>query len=214
MRSNLIKYLKDILLPSYDESSIFLLNFVFILLFAFNRTCRTEIFSFYRRPTGGDSRGYVYAILIALMFIGGVSASIYHIFAKGEKGELAETLMKFSAMLLTGVAGLACGLYLLKNDINWLIFSPAINVVMGVILLYQIGFIEDVHFDQKDSSFLQIFLGLLACIGLIIYFNFYHKYYWAITFSLCVNYVINCNHFISRFPNYLKNRVIVSQGLK
>lgn len=201
--------LKDIFLPSYDECSIFLMNFTFLLLFIFNSSCRTEILSFYSPSASADYRGALFAIIVTLMFLGGLSASIFHIFAKGEKEEIAETLMKFSAMLVNGVAGIACGIYLFENGINLIIISPLWNIVMGTILLYQIGFIEAVSFDQKDTSFQQAIFGVLSCVILFVILNTLCELYWAISFSVIVNYVIGINHFLSKGHSYLKKHVIL-----
>jgi uncharacterized membrane protein len=98
-----------------------------------------------------------------MMFIAGLGASLYHAFKKGPKVIMSETLMKFSAMFINGFAGIVCGLYLLKGGAGWLIVSPVWNILMGVVLLYQIGFIDNVYMDQKDASF---FTNHIRRIGL------------------------------------------------
>ena len=117
--------LKDIMLPSYDEYTIFLLNFVFILTFSFDRNCRTEILDFYNQSQGAEHRPLIYILVITLILISGIIVSIYHVFSKGVKDILSETLIKFSAMYINGLAGILCGLYVLDNDINWIIVSPS-----------------------------------------------------------------------------------------
>ena len=210
MGNGIKRALKDMFLPSYDESSIFLMNFTFLLLFIFNRSCRTEILSYYSPPANADYRGAIFAIIVTLMFIGGVTASIFHIIAKGKKEELAEMLMKFSAMLVNGVAGIACGVYMMKNGINFIVISPLWNILMGIILLYQIGFIETVCFDQKDASYQQVFFGVLSCVLLFVIFNTFYELYWAISFSVIVNYVMGINHFMSKGHSYLKHHIMLN----
>lgn len=210
-QKNLKEILKDIFYPSYDESSIFLMNFIFLLLFSFNQTCRSEILNFYRNPGYGDSRGLVLILIATVLFISGILTSIYHAFSKSEKDMMSETLMKFSAMLVNGVAGITCGLYLLENNIRWLIIFPAWNILMGVVLLYQIGLIENINFDQTDASFSQVITGVIISGGAVLFFNNICNYYWAVTFSLCVIYVVGINHYLSQESGLLFKRIIANK---
>lgn len=187
------------------------MNFSFLLVFLFDRACRTEVLSYYIPPTSADSRPLFFIIIVTLMFIAGVGASLCHAFTKGPKDILSETLMKFSAMFINGFAGVICGLYLLKGGGGWIVISPVWNIFMGVVLLYQIGFINNVYMDQKDASFLQIILGVLACTGIFFLCHQVYKIYWAITFSLSVTFTTNCIHFLTKGSSYVKGHFLSAQ---
>lgn len=180
------------------------MNFSFLLVFIFDQACRAEVISYYVPPTSADNRPLIFIIIVTLLFISGVAASLYHAFAKGPKDIISETLMKFSAMFMNGFAGVVCGLYLLKGGGGWLIVSPVWNILMGAVLLYQIGFIDDVHMDQKDASFLQIVFGVFACMGIFYICKQVYETYWAITFSISVAFTTNVNHFLAKGPGFVR----------
>jgi hypothetical protein len=209
--NNFKRISKDIFLPSYDECTIFLLNFLFVALLVIDQNCRSEIYSFYTQHTrySDDTRMFIFALIIALMYTVGLIVSIYHVLVKREKDIMSETFMKFSAMLITGMSGIVSGIYILDHESTWIVTSPTWNILMGLILLYQIGFIDNINMDQRDASFAQIFFGIIAVSILLFLFHNIYQLYWAISLSICVNFIININHFIVKNASIIKSRAVL-----
>ena len=207
--------LKDILFPSYDEYTIFMLNFVFVVIYSIDHNCRSEIYRFYTRQSidVDDTKILFLALGIGLIFIAGVIVSIFHVLVKKEKDIFAETLMKFSAMLITGVSGIVSGIYILEHGNGWILISPTWNIIMGVVLIYQIGFIESINMDQRDATFAQVALGVVAVSSLLFILHKFYQLYWAISLSVCVNYITNVNHFVAKNGPFFKSRLLITSKL-
>ena len=207
--------LKDILFPSYDEYTIFMLNFVFVVIYSIDHNCRSEIYGFYTRQSidVDDNKIFFLALGIGLMFIAGVIVSIFHVFVKKEKDIFVETLMKFTAMLITGVSGIVSGIYILEHGSGWILISPTWNIIMGVVLIYQIGFIESINMDQRDATFAQVALGVVAVSSLLFILHKFYQLYWAISLSVCVNYITNVNHFVAKNGPFYKSRLLITSKL-
>ena len=207
--------LKDILFPSYDEYTIFMLNFVFVVIYSIDHNCRSEIYGFYTRQSidVDDNKIFFLALGIGLMFIAGVIVSIFHVFVKKEKDIFVETLMKFTAMLITGVSGIVSGIYILEHGNGWILISPTWNIIMGVVLIYQIGFIESINMDQRDATFAQVALGVVAVSSLLFILHKFYQLYWAISLSVCVNYITNVNHFVAKNGPFYKSRLLITSKL-
>ena len=75
---------------------------------------------------------------------------------------------------------------------------------MGAVLLYQIGFIDNVYMDQKDASIIQVLVGIVSCSGIFYKCFAIFNYSWQITFSIRINFMTSINHFISKGPIYFK----------
>lgn len=135
-------------------------------------------------------------IVITFFMLSGIITSIYHIFTSGKKGELSEICMKIFVLLLTGFVGIKSGIHILESNNLILSFSPVWNIFNGIFLIYSLGFIEEIPFDQKDANFKQVFISLLIVSTIFGLLNFVYKFYWALTFSYCLNYSICLNRII------------------
>ena len=102
------------------------------------------------------------------------------------------------AMTMNGIAAITSGMYLLKTEAGLLRFFTLWNILNGVILLYQMGFLEEDFFLDEDAKISQTCVGIVAILILFYLCYFIAHLYWAVTFSICVCYATTISRFVNR----------------
>lgn len=203
-------------MPSYDELSIFLTCLIFLLLFFLDGNCRTEILNLYKIENCSEAREFLFGILIVyggtILFLIGITASIFHILIPGKKDMLSETGMKFFALAINGIAGIKSGLYIVENQKGWLILFPAWNILMGIFLIYSIGLIDEVEFDQTDATFKELYFSIVALIIIFFFCYAVFQLYWAIVLSICIDYALGLNKFVIKTPGLIIESSVKTSG--
>jgi len=173
-------------IPIYDELSLFLMAVTLILLCAVNAPMREWV---HKMMT--EFHDYRVCIL-ALIFLGGLGLSLYHVFTTREKTLAEKYLMLFFAVLTNAGSGIIAGVYVIKNsDVrNWLIVFPIWNIVNGILLLLmlRLRIIDEDCISDRDATFFEVVLSLTAVVVILILCDYVFKLYWAVTFSICIVY--------------------------
>ena len=185
-----ITYYIKLLIPRFDENSLFFISYSFILIFSFNKELRKAAIDFIF-PT--DDRYGGVALVFSLMFLGGLILSITHAFISKKKSYYENILMLFFGMFINGISGICAGIYLLKEPINLLVIFPFWNIFTGFISIYNIGLIQSTEQKIEESSWPQMLIGPIIIFTLFVICQFWQKLYWAVTFSICVAYSTSIN---------------------
>ena len=199
------KWIFKYLSPSYDETATFLMAIAFVFIYVADAGVREGLagtLEFSNIP-----RQNSFIVMFSLIFIAGFLLSIYHVFSKRKKESIEKILMLVFAMTMNGIAAITSGMYLLKTEAGLLRIFTLWNILNGVILLYQMGFIEEGFFLGEDSKLCQTCVGLVAILILFYLCYFMFHLYWAVTFSICVCYAT----IISRFVNLKISSLIDSR---
>jgi len=174
------------LIPTYDELSLFLMAATFILLGTTNNTMREQI---YKGITATDD---LEVYFLAVIFLGGIVLSLYHVFTTRVKTKFEKMVMLAFAVLANAGTGIISGRYVIKNSEvhNWQLVFPIWNIANGVLLLLMLRLkvIDEKCISDREAAPVQIILGLTAVLFIFILCNYVFKLYWPITFSICIVY--------------------------
>jgi len=173
------------LIPIYDELSLFLMAATLILLYAANAPMREQV---YKWIVSKDAHIFFWF----LVFMGGLSLSIYHVFTTREKTDIEKWVMLIFAVLANAGTGIIAGIYVIENsDVhNWWLVFPVWNIVNSILLLLmlRIRIIDERCISDRDATMTQVIIGLAFVLIIFVFCNYVFHLYWAITFSICVVY--------------------------
>lgn len=192
------------LIPTYDELSLFLMAATFILLGATNATMREQL---YKGITAiDDLRVYI----LAVIFLGGIVLSLYHVFTTREKTNYEKMVMLFFAVAANAGTGIISGWYVIKssNVHNWQLVFPIWNIINGALLLLMLRFeiIDEECISDRDANTTEVIIGLIAVLIIFVFCNYVFKLYWAITFSICIIYTTSFDRALQNVFPGLANR--------
>lgn len=191
------------LIPTYDELSLFLMAVTFILLGATNNTMREQIY----KGITATHNPRVY--FLAVIFLGGIVLSLYHVFTTREKTKFEKMIMLLFAVLANAGTGIISGWYVIKNSEvhNWQLVFPIWNITNGVLLLLMLRLkvIDEKCISDREATVVQIILGLAAVLIIFTLCNYVFKLYWAITFSICIVYTTSFDRALQNvFPGLMR----------
>ncbi|MCK4994394.1 MAG: hypothetical protein KAS13_05025 [Candidatus Omnitrophica bacterium] len=118
--------------------------------------------------------------------------------------------MLIFAMTMNGIAAITSGMYLFKTETGLLRIFTIWNAINGVILLYQIGFVDEGFFRDEDATIFQACTGVVAILILFYLCYFVFHFYWAVTFSICVCYATT----VSRSMNFKIKSLVEANSKK
>lgn len=188
--------------PKYDEITAYLTALTCMILFIVYPEFRQAYFEILS-GAGAVSKASIAFTALALIATLGFFLSFIHVLIKGKKSWFEKTCIGAFIMSTNGFAGIMAGIEMLPSRWSALIFIPIWNIVMGMVLLYQLG-LNKFEVSDKDSSWHEV---LVASITLLIVFaviNFGFKLSWAIAFSICVLYSSTIFYFVTRAFNYYR----------
>ncbi len=177
--------LKGLLLPSYDEGTMFLMSVTVVLVTACSPSLRDRLIDFTFSVSGVFFGGaYI------LIYVCGLVLSIYHIFSSRVKNQTEKYLMLFFAVFTNGTSAICAGFYLLEHSVIWLAVFPIWNIINGAVLILMLWFdiVDRRCVSDRDSTIPQAILGLAAVVAVFFACSLLLKFHWAITFSICVAY--------------------------
>jgi len=182
------------LLPRYDELSLFLMSVAFLTLYATDETLRTEssqqLFS---------AAGPIVVFLL-IFFVAGIIFSIHHAFSDRAKSEPEKLLMLFFGMAANYAAGIAAGVYLIREAGGWLLIFPWMNILYAAVPMVAGGLtlVDETYVRDDDASRHEILAGLFFLTALLALCQLVFHLYWAVTFSICVAYAMGLSRIIQR----------------
>jgi phage FluMu protein Com len=187
--------LKSLLLPSYDEVTMFLMSVTVVLVTVCNPSLRDRLIGFIFSVSGVFFGGaYI------LIYICGLVLSIYHIFSSRAKNQTEKYLMLFFAVFTNGTSAMCAGFYLLEHAVIWLAVFPIWNIVSGAVLILMLWFdiVDRRCVSDREATIPQAILGLAALVAVFFACSLLLKFHWAITFSICIAYSTSLDRAVSK----------------
>jgi len=189
------------LIPTYDKLSVLFTSLTFILLFMTNSQMR-KLIPDANQTSQTESIAFITKFTLILTF----SLILFsQIFVQKEYVDLKKKIMVAFAVLINACTGIIAGIYVINNTAtsNWLLVFPIWNIINGILMLLMLSFkiIDEECINDREATFVQIFLGLTAVIAIFLLCNYVFKLHWAITFSICIVYTTSFNRALqSVFP--------------
>lgn len=172
-------------IPRYNELTTYLIALTYIVVFASYQDFRKIVISLLQDRS---IRGEDIMLIITLVFVvvSGFTLSIFHVFFKGKKSAAAKYSMVAFALVTNGWVSIVAGIELITRESSILLIFPLANIVIGVLYLYQIGFLDEIVMVDDNASLLQV---ITASISLLIVFAtayYVFNFSWQTSFSFCI----------------------------
>lgn len=195
------KAVENLLIPRYNEISLFLMSIAFVLLFFTNADLRTESHEFFFNDF--DPRSYI----ALAFFVLGILYSLFHVFTTLQKTDWEKTTMLFFAVIINAFSGIAAGTHMLEAVHGLLVIFPVWNIINGglLLILYRFDFIDESSIDDDNATPLQVLLGSIIVVATFVICHYIFKLYWAFTFSICVAYASNINETLQNLFREFQN---------
>jgi hypothetical protein len=189
--------------PKYNELATYLTALTCIVLFFTHSDFRLvywEILS----GAEADKASIAFTALGIMAFIGFVF-SVIHVFTERKKSDFEKTCMTVFVMGANGLAGVAAGIELMPLRWSIWVLFPVWNIIMGVMLLYQIGFTDNVITDDNAAP-LDVVIASIAFIFVFAIANFWFRLSWAMAFSFCMFFSLASTYGFSwMMNNFIRN---------
>lgn len=198
--------------PSYDETTLFLIALTStLLLFTYQESGNFLGFVFAPSsvPNTYHSKNDPRVAFFLLLIIAGIGylLSFLHVFIRGEKGIVEKSAMATFAMLVNGATGIAVGVEMLSESISGiLLMLPAINILSGIALLYQVGLRPEETIRDEDATLQDVLTSSLILLVIFVICRFFFQLSWAVTFSACLMYATLLHNSSKTIQFLLKNR--------
>jgi hypothetical protein len=191
--NNLSQQLK----PRFHEITLYLIALAFCWLIYFHPELRLGYFLFL---TGFESMSPLF-VALGLIVTGGLVLSLIHVFIKRKKLAFEKAIMGWSVLGLSGVTSFFVESEMLTSRQSIMVILVVWNILMSVLLLFQMGLQKYVVSDE-NASFIEV------CITTAIHLHLS----WATTLSLCIFYstfivfvtTLTINYFGLQIPYILK----------
>ncbi len=194
--------LRTWVLPSFDETALFLMAVTCLWLLALSPPLRLGIENAVR---DNELTGWLYVILGWASV--GLAFALYHAFVRRPKSFISKTSMAVFALVTNVVAGLLMGLGRFTGEIPGSRTLAMINIGSAVLLTYQIALNDQAVISDGDATFADLALGLAVLAPLFYYFSVYKHTPWPLTFSLCVSYSTLIHHNAARIFTGIRSRM-------
>ncbi len=135
----------------------------------------------------------------------GFFLSLVHAFIRKKKSAFEKTCIGAFIMGTNGLAGILAGLEMLPSRWSMLVIIPIWNVLMGIVLLYQLGLNKFTVSDQ-ESWWFDVFVASVTLLIVFAITDFGFHLSWAISFSICVFYSSTVFFLVTRALNFLRLR--------
>ena len=183
--SNKIRKLFNLIKPKFNELTTYLTSVVCILILILYPEV-IEAYLYDLAHAQGKMGGWF--LTIPFLAAAGILLSVAHVFVKYKKSAIEKQLMGAFVMGAQGVAGIAAGVEMYRGEWSFLTIFPIWNIVVGVLLLYQIGLVDENIITDEDATLAEVAVVTvtLLCVFAISYY--WLKLSWAMTFSVCMCY--------------------------
>ncbi|MBU1046043.1 hypothetical protein KJ616_02905 [Patescibacteria group bacterium] len=183
------------LIPTFTEVVLFLTGLTFLLLLFLNTLFLEEFFDFFLRDFDLEMIG------IMIFFIIGLVMSFYYVFSNKIIPRKSKGYILLFAVIINFLVGFFAGFYALTRAKGFVIIFPSVNIISAFLLLFfvRINLITTKSILDKQAKLSEILIGSIIVIVVFTISQYVFHNYWAITFSLCLVYATNINHFISKW---------------
>jgi hypothetical protein len=168
-------------LPTFDETTLFLMSATGILLLLTSPELRAELSDVLSAGPNETTPLLIGACI-------GMALSIYHAFSPGEKDVFSKTVMASFAVVANASAAFMVGFDQLSGRVAGGWWPATINIGAAVLLIYQVGIFEGDCVDDANATPTDLLVGLAALLVVFGYLALVQKQPWPLTFSLCVSY--------------------------
>jgi hypothetical protein len=190
----------------FNESTLFSMSFVFLLLFAADGGMREDLYSFMRRLCGASGLAAGMSIIFLLVpFALGMGLAVFHAFSKKAKTFYEKGLMLFFAVTISGATGIYMGWHMLRGGSLWLIPFAIWNLAYSGLLILKFESIvvlendcEGPYVSDRDATMGQIVFGSAAAILILLCCGYWLKLHWVITYSICITYTTGIDRQVQR----------------
>lgn len=146
-------------------------------------------------------------ITLGLIVIGGLLLSLIHPFLQRKKSQFEKVLMVRFVMGLSGVVSFLVGVETFPSRSSFMMILPIWNIIMSITLLIQMGR-QKYDLSDHDASPGEIIVTTIVLIAILLLADFYLRFSWAMTISICIFYATTIlffydwimNHFDLRLP--------------
>jgi hypothetical protein len=185
--------------PKIHELSAYLIAFTCCWLLVFHAKLRQTLLIIF----GGFGTLSPFFIGLGLVASLGLCLSLIHAFLRVKKSDPEKFLMGWFIMGASGVASFAIGLEMLPARSSLLMLLPVWNMLMGLLMLFQMGF-EKYEVNDEDASLRSVF-GTTAILVLILWLvDLSLRLSWALTLSICIFYATTIVFIANQIVKYFR----------
>jgi hypothetical protein len=192
-RSETAKKKRGLLSPHYDETTLFSMSAMFVILCVADSTMRADLHKLF---ASFRHRDHPFTLLLMLIpFLAGLAFSVFHAFSRRQKTIPEKTAMLLFAVLVSAATGLYAGNYMIQHSEGcWLLIFAVWNVIYSGLLLikfalmFRTGPIDVTYVSDQNAAPAQVILTLFAVVVIFICCRYWLGLHWAITFSICIAY--------------------------
>ncbi len=189
--------------PKYDEITAYLTALTCAVLFIVHPEFRQIYFEIL--SGAGAAKASIAFMALGLIATIGFFLSLVHAFIRKKKSAFEKTCIGAFIMGTNGLAGILAGLEMLPSRWSMLVIIPIWNVLMGIVLLYQLGLNKFTVSDQ-ESWWFDVFVASVTLLIVFAITDFGFHLSWAISFSICVFYSSTVFFLVTRALNFLRLR--------
>jgi hypothetical protein len=197
------------LMPRYDSLTLFALSFGFLLLFWIRSESQPMPLPFVDDVSTSDVVGLLgqilgrvlagYATVLIPPAVIGMLLSLVGVFYPRPKPKAIKWLMLCFAVVATGGTGLYAGYVAFASARGWLMVFPVWNMITAVLppVLFRAGLLDaDIVLDTP-ARISQVVATMIAVTVLLLVCLYGFQLDWALSYSICVGYVMSLNHRIT-----------------
>lgn len=171
--------------PKYHELTAYLTALTCAFMFIIHPEFRQIYFELLNGADAGRAMpGIMFLTLIATL---GFFFSLGEVFLKRKKRELEKISMGAFFLGANAFAGIAAGIEMLPSQWSWAVIIPLLNILMGVVLVYQIG-LQKFDISDENASLKDVVIASLSLLGVFAITNYGFGLTWTATFSICMLY--------------------------
>jgi len=187
--------------PKYHELTTYLTALACAILFFVYPEFRAIYFEIL--SGAGADRASLAIMALGVIASIGFFLSFLHVFIKRKKSWFEKMCMGAFIMGANGFAGIVAGVEMLPSRSSILVIIPVWNILMGIILLYEMG-LSKFDITDENASPLQVLgasITLFVVFGLV---DFGFHLTWAMALSICLFYSSTIVFFVTWIINYVR----------
>lgn len=179
------------LIPTYDKKKLFLMSSLFFIIL-FTKISNLDLNKFI--SDNQKSIPFLFFLLLGGLY------SLYYVFTPKKTPKFAKTMMLFFAIYTNFFVGLYSGFYLLKTTTGLLIIFPLLNILQSflIIILWDIDVIDEGSILDTQLKRMEILTSFILLLILFFLFQYVFQMYWALTFSICLDYISILSNFVQK----------------
>jgi hypothetical protein len=181
-------FLKDVCeqrKSKYHELTAYLTALTCALMFITHSEFRQIYFELLK---GADADRAIPGIMFLTLIVSlGFFISLGEVFMKRKKRELEKITMGAFFLGANALAGIAAGIEMLPSRWSWAVIIPILNIIMGIILVYQIG-LQKFDISDENASLRDLMIASLSLLIVFAITNYVLNLTWTATFSICMLY--------------------------